>query len=65
MIKAYTWITITGILAFLSVIMVALGGLLDAPYQIHRLGGIMTGIFALSHAGLIVYTRYIKPRLRK
>ena len=65
MFKVYTWITITGVLAVLGVLITAAGGLLDAPFAIHRAAGIATVIVGLLHACLVVYVKYWKPAHKK
>ena len=65
MLKVYKWITITGLLALLSLIMTAAGGLLDIPFEIHRAAGIATVVLGLLHASLVVYVKYWKPAHKK
>ena len=54
MFKVYKWIRLLGFVAYLSFPGVMMAGLLGAPFEIHRLAGIIAVSFGTMHMLLIV-----------
>ena len=62
--KLYDWITYSGIAAFVCLLIGITAIFYPHVFIIHKIAGVLTFIFALIHAGLIVY-RNLKRTFKK
>ncbi len=58
--KYYDYIKWSGLLALIMLLMAGMGGLLGAPYEMHRNGAIVATIIALAHGMPAAYRTFLK-----
>ena len=64
MFKIYQLIMYSGILAFIGILLAALGIFFEWPFYWHQIGGAVAIVFSLIHVGLIIF-REIKRKMKR